>query len=219
MSTGIIDKKSIDYTLYFCTDRQLMSCETIEESVERAVAGGAGIIQLREKDCTSREFYELALRVLKITRPNNVPLIINDRVDICLAAGADGVHLGQKDLPCREARRILGEKAVIGVSAARPEEAVRAQEDGADYLGVGAVFPTSTKTDTRPVTPEIIKQIRAAVTIPFVVIGGVSKENILTLKGLGINGAAVVSAVAAQPDITAAAREMRAAAAAACEHL
>lgn len=213
MSTEFIDKNGIDYTLYFCTDRQLMSCATIEESVERAIAGGAGVIQLREKDCTSREFYELALRVLKITRPNNVPLIINDRVDICLAAGADGVHLGQKDLPCREARRILREKAVIGVSAARPEEAAQAQADGADYLGVGAVFATSTKTDTRPVTPEIIKQIRAAVTIPFVVIGGVNRENILTLKGLGINGAAVVSAVAAQPDITAAAREMRAAAA------
>lgn len=212
MSTEFINKKNVDYTLYFCTDRGLMSCDTIEESVERAVAGGAGVVQLREKDCTSREFYELAKRVLKITRANNVPLIINDRVDICLAAGADGVHLGQKDLPCREARRILGENAIIGVSAALPEEAAQAQADGADYLGVGAVFTTSTKSDTRPVTPEIIRQIRAAVTIPFVVIGGVNKENILTLKGLGINGAAVVSAVAAQKDITAAAREMRAAA-------
>ncbi len=212
MSTEFINKKNVDYTLYFCTDRGLMSCDTIEESVERAVAGGAGVVQLREKDCTSREFYELAKRVLKITRANNVPLIINDRVDICLAAGADGVHLGQKDLPCREARRILGENAIIGVSAALPEEAAQAQADGADYLGVGAVFTTSTKSDTRPVTPEIIRQIRAAVTIPFVVIGGVNKDNILTLKGLGINGAAVVSAVAAQKDITAAAREMRAAA-------
>lgn len=212
MSTEFINKNNVDYTLYFCTDRGLMSCDTIEESVERAVAGGAGVVQLREKDCTSREFYELAKRVLKITRANNVPLIINDRVDICLAAGADGVHLGQKDLPCREARRILGENAIIGVSAALPEEAAQAQADGADYLGVGAVFTTSTKSDTRPVTPEIIRQIRAAVTIPFVVIGGVNKENILTLKGLGINGAAVVSAVAAQKDITAAAREMRAAA-------
>ncbi len=212
MNTEFINKNNVDYTLYFCTDRGLMSCDTIEESVERAVAGGAGVVQLREKDCTSREFYELAKRVLKITRANNVPLIINDRVDICLAAGADGVHLGQKDLPCREARRILGENAIIGVSAALPEEAAQAQADGADYLGVGAVFATSTKSDTRPVTPEIIRQIRAAVTIPFVVIGGVNKENILTLKGLGINGAAVVSAVAAQKDITAAAREMRAAA-------
>lgn len=213
MSTEFINKNSVDYTLYFCTDRGLMSCRTIEESVERAIAGGAGVVQLREKDCTSREFYELAKRVLKITRPNNVPLIINDRVDICLAAGADGVHLGQKDLPCREARRILGGHAIIGVSAALPDEAAQAQADGADYLGVGAVFSTSTKSDTRHVTPEIIRQIRAAATIPFVVIGGVNKENILSLKGLGINGAAVVSAIAAQKDITAAAREMRAAAA------
>ena len=127
--------------------------------------------------------------------------------------GRDGVHLGQKDLPCREARRILGRHAIIGVSAALPDEAAQAEADGADYLGVGAVFSTSTKSDTRHVTPEIIRQIRAAATIPFVVIGGVNKENILSLKGLGINGAAVVSAVAAQKDITAAAREMRAAAA------
>ena len=207
-----IDKKSVDYTLYFCTDRQLMSCRTVEESVERAVAGGAGVVQLREKELSSREFYELAVRVLEITRPRGVPLIINDRIDICLAANADGVHLGQKDIPCREARRILGADKIIGVSAARPDEALKAQRDGADYLGVGAVFSTSTKTDTRSVTPEIIREIRAAVTIPFVVIGGINKENILTLGGLGINGAAVVSAIAAQPDIEAATREMKAAA-------
>ena len=207
-----IDKKSVDYTLYFCTDRQLMSCRTVEESVERAVAGGAGVVQLREKELSSREFYELAVRVLEITRPKGIPLIINDRIDICLAANADGVHLGQKDIPCREARRILGADKIIGVSAARPDEALKAQRDGADYLGVGAVFSTSTKTDTRSVTPEIIREIRAAVTIPFVVIGGINKENILTLGGLGINGAAVVSAIAAQPDIEAATREMKAAA-------
>ncbi len=204
-----MDKSKIDYTLYLVTDRRLMSCETIERSVELAIAGGASVVQLREKDCTSREFYELALRVKRITEPAGVPLIINDRIDICLAADADGVHLGQKDLPCREARKILGKDKIIGVSAALPEEAAQAQADGADYLGVGAVFPTSTKTDTRPVTPEIIRAIRAAVTIPFVVIGGVNSENIKELYGLGINGAAVVSAVAAQSDITAAARIMR----------
>ena len=203
------DKKAVDYTLYLCTDRELMSCKTVEESVEKAIAGGAGIVQLREKNCTSREFYELAKRVLKITRANNVPLIINDRVDICLAADADGVHIGQKDLPCEIARRILGEEKLIGVSAALPEEAIKAENDGADYLGVGAVFSTSTKKDTRPVTPEIIKEIRRAVTIPFVVIGGVNKDNIISLSGTGINGAAVVSAVVAQPDIEKAAREMK----------
>lgn len=207
-----MDKKSVDYTLYLVTDRRLMSSDTVEESVERAIAGGASVVQLREKDCSSREFYELALRVKKITEPRKVPLIINDRIDICLAADADGVHLGQKDIPCREARRILGDDKIIGVSAALPEEAAQAQADGADYLGVGAVFPTNTKSDTRPVTREIIRGIRAAVTIPFVIIGGINAENIERFYGLGINGAAVVSAVAAQSDVTAAARTMRRAA-------
>lgn len=206
-----MDKKMIDYTLYLVTDRELMSCETIEQSVERAIAGGATVVQLREKNASSREFYELAVRVKKITEPCQVPLIINDRIDICMAAGADGVHLGQKDIPCDVARRILGSEKIIGVSAATPEEAAKAECDGADYLGVGAVFSTSTKTDTRPVTPEIIRNIRAAVTIPFVVIGGINSGNIGTLRGLGINGAAVVSAVVAQPDIEKAARTMRAA--------
>lgn len=207
-----MDKSKIDYTLYLVTDRRLMSCDTVEELVEHAIAGGVGVIQLREKDCSSREFYELAVRVKKITAPRNVPLIINDRIDICMAADADGVHLGQHDIPCREARRILGEDKIIGVSAALPDEAAKAQSDGADYLGVGAVFPTDTKTNTRPVTVETIREIRKAVTIPFVVIGGISSENIGTLSGLGINGAAVVSAVAAKPDITKAAEIMRKAA-------
>ena len=206
------DKSKIDYTLYLVTDRRLMSCDTIEQSVEQAIEGGASIVQLREKDCSSREFYELALRVKKITQPKGVPLIINDRIDICLAANADGVHLGQSDTPCRTAREILGNNKIIGVSAALPEEAVQAQNDGADYLGVGAVFTTSTKTDTRAVSSDIIKKIRSAVTIPFVVIGGINSDNIKQLYGLGINGAAVVSAIVAQNDITAAACEMRKAA-------
>ncbi len=207
-----MDKQKVDYTLYLVTDRRLMSSQTIEESVGAAVAGGVSVVQLREKDCTSREFYELAVRVKKITAPKNVPLIINDRIDICLAADADGVHLGQKDVPCAEARRILGADKLIGVSAALLEEACQAQADGADYLGVGAVFPTETKSDTRPVTVEIIREIRKAVTIPFVVIGGVNEENIGKLYGLGINGAAVVSAVASRNDVSAAARIMRSAA-------
>ena len=200
-----------DYSLYLCTDSTLMSCKTVEESVEKAVIGGCTVVQLREKNCSSREFYELALRVKKITDSYKIPLIINDRLDICLAADADGVHLGQQDLPCAEARRILGKDKIIGVSAALPEEAAAAEAAGADYLGVGAVFPTSTKTNTRPVTAETIRAIRAAVSIPFVVIGGVNQSNISSLCGLGINGAAVISAVIAQPDITEAARQMKAA--------
>lgn len=206
------DKSKIDYTLYLVTDRQLMSCKTIEQSVEQAIAGGASVVQLREKDCSSREFYKLALRVKRITEPNNVPLIINDRIDICLAADADGVHLGQSDIPCREAKKILGADKLIGVSAALPEEARQAQADGADYLGIGAVFHTSTKDDARAVSLETLREIRAAVTIPFVVIGGVNAQSITKLYGMGIDGAAIVSAIVAQKDITAAAREMRAAA-------
>lgn len=201
-----------DYTLYLCTDSALMSARTVEESVEQAIRGGVTVVQLREKNASSRELYELANRVKRVTDAYNVPLIINDRVDICMAVDAAGVHLGQKDLPCREARRLLGNNKLIGVSAALPEEAVRAQQDGADYLGVGAVFGTATKADTRPVTRETIAAIRRAVTLPFVVIGGVNAENIRELYGLGINGAAVVSAIVAKRDITAAAREMRAAA-------
>lgn len=201
-----------DYTLYLCTDSALMSARTVEESVEQAIRGGVTVVQLREKNASSRELYELANRVKRVTDAYNVPLIINDRVDICMAVDAAGVHLGQKDLPCREARRLLGNNKLIGVSAALPEEAVRAQQDGADYLGVGAVFGTATKADTRPVTRETIAAIRRAVTLPFVVIGGVNAENIRELYGLGINGAAVVSAIVAKSDITAAAREMRAAA-------
>lgn len=201
-----------DYTLYLCTDSALMSAKSVEDCVEQAVRGGVTMVQLREKRASSRELYELAVRVKRVTDAYGVPLIINDRVDICMAVDASGVHLGQKDLPCREARRLLGRGKLIGVSAALPEEALRAQEDGADYLGVGAVFATATKTDTRPVTRETIAAIRRAVTLPFVVIGGVNAKNITQLYGLGINGAAVVSAVVAQPDITAAARVMRAAA-------
>lgn len=203
---------NIDYTLYLCTDSGLMSCKTIEESVERGILGGCSVVQLREKNASSLELFQLAARVKRITDKYNVPLIINDRLDICLAAGAAGVHLGQSDLPCAEARKILGADKIIGVSAATPEEAAKAQADGADYLGVGAVFTTSTKTNTRPVTAETIRGIRAAVTIPFVVIGGVNPQNITQLYGLGIDGAAVISAVISQPDITEAARVMRAAA-------
>lgn len=202
----------IDYTLYLCTDSGLMSSATVEESVERAVQGGCSVVQLREKEASSLELFRLAERVKRVTDKYGVPLIINDRLDICQAVDAAGVHLGQSDLPCAEARRILGAEKIIGVSAATPEEAAKAQADGADYLGVGAVFPTTTKTNTRKVTPEMIRGIRQAVTIPFVVIGGVNAENITRLYGLGIDGAAVISAVIAQPDITAAARKMRAAA-------
>ena len=201
-------KHGIDYSLYLCTDRRLMTSPTIEASVESALRGGTTVIQLREKDCSSREFYELGLRVKKITERYNAPLIINDRVDIALAVGAAGVHVGQGDLPCKVVREIVGPDMIVGVSAATLEEAVRAEEDGADYLGVGAMYATATKTDTRPVSMEELLKIRAAVKIPIVVIGGINKQTLGNFKGTGVDGLAVVSAIVAQPDPEAAAREL-----------
>lgn len=201
-------KHGIDYCLYLCTDRRLMTSPTIEASVESALRGGTTVIQLREKDCSSREFYELGLRVKKITERYNAPLIINDRVDIALAVGAAGVHVGQGDLPCKVVREIVGPDMIVGVSAATLEEAVRAEEDGADYLGVGAMYATATKTDTRPVSMEELLKIRAAVKIPIVVIGGINKQTLGNFKGTGVDGLAVVSAIVAQPDPEAAAREL-----------
>ena len=185
-----------------------MTSPTIEASVESALRGGTTVIQLREKDCSSREFYELGLRVKKITERYNAPLIINDRVDIALAVGAAGVHVGQGDLPCKVVREIVGPDMIVGVSAATLDEAVQAEEDGADYLGVGAMYATATKTDTRPVSMEELLKIRAAVKIPIVVIGGINKQTLGNFKGTGVDGLAVVSAIVVQPDPEAAAREL-----------
>ena len=201
-------KPKVDYTLYLCTDRGLMTTGTVEESVELAIDGGCTVIQLREKQCSSRDFYELALRVKGITARRGVPLIINDRVDICLAAGADGVHVGQSDLPACQVRRLLGPDRILGVSARTLEEALEAQENGADYLGVGAMSATSTKTDAQVVSMETLRAIRGAVQIPIVVIGGINRDTLEPFRGMGIDGLAVVSAVVAQQDIRAAAREL-----------
>lgn len=201
-------KQEIDYTLYLCTDRDLMSTDTIEEAVEQAVKGGCTVVQLREKDCSSLEFYETALRVKKITDEYKIPLIINDRVDIALAVNADGVHVGQDDLPAVSVRRILGGDKVIGVSAGSVREAVKAREDGADYLGVGAMHATSTKTDADVTTVEELKKIREMVDLPIVAIGGMNKQTLPELKGTGVDGIAVVSAVIAADDIERAASEL-----------
>lgn len=201
-------KQEIDYTLYLCTDRDLMSTDTIEETVEQAVKGGCTVVQLREKDCSSLEFYETALRVKKITDEYKIPLIINDRVDIALAVNADGVHVGQDDLPAASVRRILGGDKVIGVSAGSVREAVKAREDGADYLGVGAMHATSTKTDADVTTVEELKKIREMVDLPIVAIGGMNKQTLPELKGTGVDGIAVVSAVIAADDIERAASEL-----------
>lgn len=204
-----INRMKMDYTLYLCTDRGLMSTATLEEAVEAAIRGGVTMVQLREKDCSSREFYETALSIKKITDQYQVPLIINDRLDIALAVDAAGLHIGQSDLPASVARRILGPDKILGVSAAEPEEAKKAQEEGADYLGVGAMFATGTKKNTRPVSMEKLARIRREVNIPIVVIGGVNETNCAQFKGTGVDGLAVVSAIIAKPDIEEAARNIK----------
>ena len=198
----------MDYSLYVCTDRDIMTTDTLEEAVELAIKGGATIIQLREKDCTSREFYELALSIKDITDAYEVPLIINDRLDIALAVHADGVHLGQSDIPVQVARNVMGPNCIVGATANTLEKAKDAWQSGADYLGVGDVFGSATKNDTKPVELKELKKICDTVKIPVVAIGGISKKNIHLLKDTGVAGVAVISAVLGQTDITAAAEEL-----------
>ena len=204
----MFQKNKADYTLYLCTDRGLMHTDTLEEAVEQAIRGGVTMVQLREKNITAREFFENARRIKKVTDAFGVPLIINDRVDIALAVDADGVHLGQSDLPARVARKLLGPEKIIGVSARNTALAQAAEEDGADYLGVGAMYATGTKQDAKVITREELLAIRAAVKIPIVAIGGIKQKNVKDLKNTGIDGLAVVSAVIAAEDIQNAAREM-----------
>jgi len=202
-------RPEIDCTLYLVTDRDLMSTATLEDAVDLAVTGGATLVQLREKTASSLNFYRTAMNIRQITDRHNVPLIINDRVDIALAADAAGVHLGQSDLPVRAVRSITGKDKIIGVSVSSAEEALRAQKDGADYLGVGAMFATGTKKNAEHVTMNELKNIRSAVKIPIVVIGGISRKNISCFEETGINGVAVVSALISSHDIASEATELK----------
>lgn len=202
-------KPEMDYTLYLVTDRTLAGARDFDDLVGRAVRGGCTLVQLREKDASSGELYERALRLKRVTDYFHVPLIIDDRVDIMLAVDAAGVHLGQSDLPAEAARRLIGPDKILGVSARTVEEAEAAESAGADYLGVGAVFPTATKTDAEPVARETLAAICAAVRIPVVAIGGLNAKNIPLLEGSGISGAAVVSAVMGAEDPEEAARKLK----------
>ena len=200
---------NFDYTLYLVTDRQLMSCDSLTEAVEQAILGGCTMIQLREKELSSLEFYNQAVAVKQVTDKYHIPLIINDRIDIAMAVQATGVHIGQHDLPAAAVRKVIGENMLLGVSASSIVEAIQAQQDGADYLGVGAMFPTGTKTDAESVSMEELQKIRTAVSLPIVVIGGINKGNAGRFKPMGIDGLAVVSAIIAQSDIKAAAAELK----------
>ena len=198
-----------DYSLYLVTDRVRMSTKTLSEAVEQAIIGGCTMIQLREKNISTLDYYNLALDIKKITDKYNIPLIINDRIDIAMAVGADGVHIGQKDIPVNVARKIIGEKMLLGVSVISVKEAVKAVKDGADYLGVGAIFPTKTKSDADFVSIEELKNIRQIIHVPIVVIGGVSTENAMLFGSMGIDGLAVISAIIAQKEIKQAAETLK----------
>ena len=204
-----MDKKNIDYTLYLVTDRDLMKSDSIETAVRAAIEGGTTLVQLREKTASSREFFEIARAVKKITDSCDIPLIVNDRVDIAFAVGAAGVHVGQEDIPAAVVRRLAGPEAVVGVSASTVEKALEAERDGADYLGVGAMFATGTKTDAKATAVAELKAIRAAVKIPIVAIGGIQESNLEVLAGTGIDGIAVVSAILCQDDVQQAAANLR----------
>jgi thiamine-phosphate pyrophosphorylase len=202
-------KAKIDYSIYLVTDRDLMSTETLEEAVEQAIIGGCTLVQLREKDCSSLDFYNTAVKVKEITDKYNVPLLINDRLDIALAIDAAGVHVGQSDLPATVVRKIVGEDKIIGVSTGSLEQALKAQKDGADYIGVGAMYATGTKKDANPTSMEELKKIRENVSLPIVVIGGINKERIKDFEGMGIDGFAIVSAIIAQEDIVESTKELK----------
>ena len=202
-----LDKNSL--LLYAVTDRSWLKGQTLAQQVEQALLGGATMVQLREKQLDLPHFRREALEIQALCRRYGAPFLINDNVDLALEIGADGVHVGQEDMEAGLVRQKLGPGKILGVSTHSPEEALRAQAAGADYLGAGAVFHTGTKTDVSTLSYDTLGDICAAVHIPVVAIGGINEDNILRLKGTGIAGAAVVSALFAQPDVQAAARHMR----------
>jgi len=195
--------------LYAVTDRAWVGKRTLCEQVECAIRGGATCIQLREKELGSDEFLEEAFQLKKLCEKYHVPFIVNDNPEVAVKCGADGIHVGQQDMNARDVRRLVGDKMIIGVSVQTVEQAIEAERAGADYLGVGAVFPTATKPDASEVSYETLRSICEAVSIPVVAIGGINKGNILELSGSGIDGIALVSAIFTADDITEECRELR----------
>lgn len=187
--------RNFDTTLYFITDSTGFCEDEFLYRTEEALKGGATILQLREKDKTTREYISLAEKVHNLTMKYNVPLIIDDRMDVALAMGAEGVHLGQSDMPISIARKILGDDFIIGATTKTVPQAMEAYEQGADYLGVGAIYPTTTKVKTILTSTETLDAICKAVPIPVNAIGGLNKNNVQVLEGIGIAGLCVVSAI------------------------
>ncbi|MCI8827178.1 MAG: thiamine phosphate synthase [Lachnospiraceae bacterium] len=201
-----------DMLLYAVTDRSWLGEETLYSQVEQALKGGATFIQLREKDLEEEVFFSEAMELKELCKKYRVPFVINDNVELAKKVDADGVHVGQSDMKIKEVRKILGKNKIIGVSAGTVEEALSAQAENADYLGVGAVFHTGTKSDASAVSHDTLKAICAAVNIPVVAIGGITKENVEELKESGIAGIAVVSAIFACENIKKGTEELKQAA-------
>ncbi len=195
--------------LYAITDRTWLGNNSLYEQVEDAIKGGATFIQLREKNLSYEKFLEEAKKIKEITDKYGVPFVINDNVEIAKEIDADGVHVGQSDTEAKRAREILGKDKIIGISAGNLKEAIDAEKNGADYIGIGAMFHTDTKSDATSVTFEEAKEITGKVNIPVVAIGGINSENILSLKGTGIDGVAVISAIFSHENIYDATHKLR----------
>ncbi|KHD37731.1 thiamine-phosphate synthase [Clostridium acetobutylicum] len=200
--------KNVDYKLYLVTDRKVLKERDLYKSIEEAIKGGVTLVQLREKEMSTLDFYESALKLKKITETYKIPLIINDRIDIALAINADGVHIGQSDMPLIKARELLGKDKIIGVSAHSIEEALEAERNGATYLGVGAIYNTSTKGDAQAVGLEELKNIKNSVKIPVVGIGGINEENANKVIETGVDGISVISGILSAQKIKDKARVM-----------
>ena len=198
-----------DLLLYAVTDRHWLSGRTLFDVVKESLEGGVTFLQLREKDLDEEHFFEEAVELQELARKYNVPFVVNDNVDIALRMDADGVHVGQEDMAAKDVRALIGEDKILGVSAQTVEQAVLAEKQGADYLGVGAVFPTGSKSDAVDVSGETLKAICEAVSIPVIAIGGITEENVAELSGSGIVGIAVISAIYAKDDIKKAAGNLK----------
>lgn len=196
--------------LYAVTDRAWTGEQTLYEQVEAALKGGVTCVQLREKELDEAAFLQEAKDICALCRRYHVPFIVNDNVDIAVACGADGIHVGQEDMMAEEVRRRVGDAMILGVSVHTVEEARQAVRDGADYLGLGAVFPTSTKADVDQMTNETLRDICSAVDVPIVAIGGINRDNLLSLAGSGVDGVALVSAIFSAEDIEKTCQELRA---------
>lgn len=191
-----------DLKLYLVTDSDILKGRDFYNCIEEALKGGVTMLQLREKNASGKEFLDKAIKLRDLTKKYNVKFIINDRVDIAMLCDADGVHVGQSDIPADEVRRLIGKNKIIGVSARTVEEAMKAKENGADYLGVGAMFTTTTKLDAKNVTIDKLAQIKKEVNLPIVAIGGLALDNIDKLKKCNIDGYAIVSAILKANDIS-----------------